>query len=765
MRTEIRTRSLLAQRAGRRDRTPVTGKEPSVISVSRFARRRHPIQSSNKSPVRNAAHMMVESLELRRLLSYSLAGDAIVEPVTVERPTRSADAVFGSAVATQGNLVLIGAPHFNEGLAGPSKGAAYLFNVSDPQNPELVQSFYDPDDQANDLFGAAVAFLADGRIAISAPEDHGLGTGKVFIYDDINDEAPVILVGQSNALGFHGFGGNMAQIGDSLFVTIVDPQGASGDIAAVMRYDLPAPNSAGDVFAADIYELGSNLTNGVPALTVKGTTLLATGSDGTTASVYQIDPSDDSVAIILQDEAGDQSFGRAIAVTDDSIIVSSPNSNKVYEFFDNDDPTRTFTAEPGSGSDISGGGFGFTLTVNGDTLLIGNYDASSSFDGLIEGDATVYSLTTGLPLQTLTSETVDPGDDFSFAAAPLPNGGFVITDPLDDAGGDMEADYGAAYLFVNDEPPPPTNQPPEATMNGSLANAARLQTVNFTGSFTDPDTGNTHTVNWDFGDGNSIAAHPTTDLNALSVSHAYANTGTFTVTMTITDNAGASDSATFDVTVEASSVQGGTMFVGGTGGTDAIAVKKNSSGGTGVTVNGQVFNFSGNKVVVYGGAGADTITVSPSANISLEAYGGGGNDSISGGSGNDILVGGDNNDVLYGGAGLDLLIGGNGADGIYGEVNDDILIAPSTIYDSDSASLNQIMTIWTNGQSFSDRVTALKDGLLTAGEEVPSLGDDDTDILTGKNGDDWFVYNANEDIATDIKSAESVEALSFVPVI
>jgi len=44
---------------------------------------------------------------------------------------------------------------------------------------------------------------------------------------------------------------------------------------------------------------------------------------------------------------------------------------------------------------------------------------------------------------------------------------------------------------------------------------------------------------------------------------------------------------------------------------------------------------------------------------------------------------------------------------------------------------------------------------------VPSLGDGETDILTGKNGDDWFVYDANEDIATDIKSAESVLAAWF----
>jgi hypothetical protein len=75
------------------------------------------------------------------------------------------------------------------------------------------------------------------------------------------------------------------------------------------------------------------------------------------------------------------------------------------------------------------------------------------------------------------------------------------------------------------------------------------------------------------------------------------------------------------------------------------------------------------------------------------------------------------------------------------------------------------MAVWTNGDTFANRVSTLTGGLLTAGEEVPSLSDGAIDTLTGKNGDDWFVFDANEDIATDIKSAESVQALSFVPLI
>jgi PKD repeat protein len=74
------------------------------------------------------------------------------------------------------------------------------------------------------------------------------------------------------------------------------------------------------------------------------------------------------------------------------------------------------------------------------------------------------------------------------------------------------------------------------------------QTVNegdlvaFSGSFTDPNTGDTHTIEWDFGDG-------CTTSGTLTPTHTYADDGTYTVTLTITDDLGLSGSDTLSVTV------------------------------------------------------------------------------------------------------------------------------------------------------------------------------------------------------------------------
>jgi PKD repeat protein len=84
---------------------------------------------------------------------------------------------------------------------------------------------------------------------------------------------------------------------------------------------------------------------------------------------------------------------------------------------------------------------------------------------------------------------------------------------------------------------PPPNQPPVA----SFTHSCTALTCSFTSTSSDPD-GSIASYNWTFGDGTPAAT-------SQNPSHTYATGGTYTVTLTVTDNQGATNSRSQSVTV------------------------------------------------------------------------------------------------------------------------------------------------------------------------------------------------------------------------
>ncbi|OGO33273.1 MAG: hypothetical protein A2Z16_17685 [Chloroflexi bacterium RBG_16_54_18] len=85
------------------------------------------------------------------------------------------------------------------------------------------------------------------------------------------------------------------------------------------------------------------------------------------------------------------------------------------------------------------------------------------------------------------------------------------------------------------------NQPPVAVASANPSSGTAPLTVNFgSASSYDPD-GSITAYNWNFGDG--------TSSTLANLSHTYQNSGTYTATLTVTDNQGATGSATVTIMV------------------------------------------------------------------------------------------------------------------------------------------------------------------------------------------------------------------------
>jgi Ca2+-binding RTX toxin-like protein len=180
----------------------------------------------------------------------------------------------------------------------------------------------------------------------------------------------------------------------------------------------------------------------------------------------------------------------------------------------------------------------------------------------------------------------------------------------------------------------------------------------------------------------------------LAVSGDY--TGDDAFTYTITDEDGATSTATVNITI-LSNVINGTTEDDVINGTDLNEV---IHGGDGA----DTINAGGGDDTVYGGEGADTI------------HGGDGNDTLYGEAANDALYGDAGDDVLHGSIHNDNLNGGEGVDTLYGDAGNDTL----------------------NGDSGED--------ILYGGDGRDTLnGGDDNDTLYGEDGDDTL----NGDLGND----------------
>ncbi|MEJ2706816.1 MAG: Ig-like domain-containing protein [Anaerolineales bacterium] len=172
-----------------------------------------------------------------------------------------------------------------------------------------------------------------------------------------------------------------------------------------------------------------------------------------------------------------------------------------------------------------------TYTTDEDTLLTVAAPGVLGNDTDAENDPLTTVLNTGPGNGTLT---LNADGSFSYTPNPDFNGSDSFTYHAND--GLVDSNLATVSITVT-----PVNDPPKANVNGPYTGTVGIA-VQFDGSASSDVDGTIVSYDWDFGDGTSgTGPNPT---------HTYAETGTYTVVLTVTDDGGAADSGTTSANIQ-----------------------------------------------------------------------------------------------------------------------------------------------------------------------------------------------------------------------
>ncbi len=188
-----------------------------------------------------------------------------------------------------------------------------------------------------------------------------------------------------------------------------------------------------------------------------------------------------------------------------------------------------------------------SFTVSPTTITPGHgVTASGVFQDLGKADRHTVSVNWGDGTST-TFPRISPAKTYFFSydkPAPYTSGGiFTVTARVtDDDTGWAEA---SAPVTVESTNVAPSN------LALAMSPVAEGRSSTLTASFTDPDSGDTHTATVDWGDGSLVETLPTipAGLTTFAPTHTYGNSGVNTVTVVLKDSADHSITGTTSVTV------------------------------------------------------------------------------------------------------------------------------------------------------------------------------------------------------------------------
>jgi hypothetical protein len=304
---------------------------------------------------------------------------------------------FGTSVAVDGDIILIGVPFHNPNTS-PAGGAAFLFSrnpdeAAPDQWSETQKLTAGVDEDTDDNFGTSVV-LNSGTALVGAPFEDGGGAVFVFVRDpDDNSWDRQQKLAASDASPGDEFGYSVSVFGNTAIIGA--PQAdVSGALTAGAVYvftrdptDATSPWSqsekleafdaaAGDEFGAAVSLAGNTAVAGAPGVDLPPDGLVLRNNAGA-AYDFRRDPDTGLFSLrsklTASDAAADEAFGAAVVVACDTMIIGAPEADLVGLLIDAGAAFvfQTFEEDQGDsagGSSSSGGSCFIGTAVHGSPL-------------------------------------------------------------------------------------------------------------------------------------------------------------------------------------------------------------------------------------------------------------------------------------------------------------------------------------------------------------------------------------------------------------
>jgi len=308
----------------------------------------------------------------------------------ITSPNLQASGYFGSSVAVTGGITVIGAA--SETVSGNvGAGRAYLYNV---QTGSLTATLTSPNSQAGGSFGTAVA--TDGNIVVIGADDENSFIGNAYIFNAQTGSLTETLT--PSAGGY--FGSSVAVDGNIVVVgaygATVDGYSAAGRVyifnaqtgAVTGTLTSPNPQQLG-AFGGAVAISGNTLVVGAAGETA--------GGDSSAGRAYIFNAQTGALTETLtspnlQSNGG---FGGSVAIDGNTVVVGAPGENivagRVYIF---NAETGVLVATLVSPNTQSDGYFGNLVAVRGNTVVVGA-PSETVAGNTLAGRAYIFNAQTG----------------------------------------------------------------------------------------------------------------------------------------------------------------------------------------------------------------------------------------------------------------------------------------------------------------------------------------------------------------------------------